>query len=128
VRAFRVAERDLDGECREIRVEGELDLSVAEQLQERLDLAAKGGVDVLVCLDKCDFVDSSGIAALVLAHKLIASRGRRLFVCHPTSQVHRILTLTGLTGDGLVFDCADGTLTERFGHVAGLPRESPQEP
>lgn len=117
MRAFRITERDLDAECREIRVEGELDLAVAKQFQERLDAAVSDGVEVLVCLDRCDFMDSTGIATIVMAHNLMASKGQRLFVCHPAAQVRRILALTGLTDDGLVFDSTNGALAERFGHV-----------
>ncbi len=83
MRAFRISERDLDAGCREIRLEGELDLSVAERFQARLAAAAFDDVEVLVCLDDCDFVDSTGIAVIVLAHKLMDDRGRRLMVSIP---------------------------------------------
>jgi hypothetical protein len=33
MRAFRINERDLSGKCREVRPEGELDLSVADRFQ-----------------------------------------------------------------------------------------------
>ena len=103
-----------------MRVEGELDLSVADQLRERLDAAALADVEVFVCLERCDFIDSTGIAAIISAHKVMASRGRRLFVCNPSGQVSRILTVTGLNDVGLVYDSIDAALAER-----SSPRASP---
>jgi stage II sporulation protein AA (anti-sigma F factor antagonist) len=116
--AFRINERDLDGECREIRLEGELDLSVADRLQARLDAAVADDVEVLVCVDECDFIDSTGIAVIVLAYKLMEDRGRRLFVSDPSPEVRRVLDITGLTDQGIVFESTDAALAERFGRVA----------
>lgn len=121
VRPFRISEVDLDPGCREMRVEGELDLSVADQFKKRLEAAAVDDVEVLVCLERCDFIDSTGIAAIVVAHKLMASKGRRLLVCSPTGQVSRILALTGLDDAGLVYASTDTALAERFGHAVTRP-------
>jgi len=121
MRPFRISEVDLDSECREMRVEGELDLSVADQFQKRLDVAATEGIEVLVCLKRCDFIDSTAIAAIVFAHKLMASRGRRLLVCNPSGQVSRILAVTGLNDVGLIYDSADAALAERSGHAVTRP-------
>jgi anti-anti-sigma factor len=117
MRTFRISERDFEGGCRQIRLEGELDLSVADRFQARLDAAVVEGVEVLVCLEECDFIDSTGIAVIVLAHKLMTSKGRRLLVCHPSAEVNRLLALTGLTDEGIVFGGNDAALSERFGHV-----------
>ncbi len=121
VRAFRISEVDLDSGCREVRVEGELDLSVADQFQRRLDAAATDDVEVLICLERCDFIDSTGIAAIVFAHKLLADKGRRLLVCAPSRQVSRILTITGLNHVGLVYASAEEALAEGFGPATEQP-------
>jgi anti-anti-sigma factor len=121
MRTFNVSERDLNPGCRELRLEGELDLAVAERFQQRLDAAAADDVDVLVCLEECDFMDSSGIAVIVLAHRLLAEKGRRLAVCHPSGEVSRILAMTGLIEEGIVVDGTDTALPERFGHVVSRP-------
>lgn len=113
VRPFRISEKDLDSECRELRVEGELDLAVAHQLKSRLDAAAAENVEVLVFLDRCDFIDSTGIAAIVSAHQSMASMGRRLLVCNPSGQVSRVLALTGLSDTGLVHNGAEAALAEQ---------------
>jgi anti-anti-sigma regulatory factor len=43
----------------------------------------------------------------------MADKGRRLFVCNPSGQVGRILDVTGLRDNGLVFDSIDEALAER---------------
>jgi anti-anti-sigma factor len=106
MRAFRISEKDLDSECRELCVEGELDLAVADQFEKRLEAASKEDVDVLVRLDQCEFIDSTGIAAIVWAHKLMAAKGRRLLLSSPSGQVSRVLAVTGLSDNGLVSDRA----------------------
>lgn len=113
IRAFRVSEVDHDSGCREIRVDGELDLSVADQLRQRLEAAAEEDVEVLVCLDRCDFIDSTGIAAIVMARKRLAEKGRRLVVCNLTPPVSRIFAITGLDRDGFVYTSAEVALSER---------------
>ena len=125
LRPFVIGERELDAGYREIRPEGELDLSVADRFQERLNAAAGEDVEVLVCLAGCDFIDSTGVAAIILAHKLMVGRGRRLFICHPSPEVSRILALTGLTDEGLVLDADDEVLARRFGHAVGRAAELP---
>lgn len=119
MRPFRISEVDLDPECREMRVEGELDLSVADQFHKRLEAAAMEDIEVLVCLERCDFIDSTGIAAIVLARKLMASRGRRLLVCNPSGQVSRIFAITGLNDVGLIYASTEAALAERFGQSTG---------
>lgn len=119
MRPFRISEVDLDPECREMRVEGELDLSVADQFHKRLDAAAMEDIEVLVCLERCDFIDSTGIAAIVSAHKLMVSRGRRLLVCNPSGQVSRIFAITGLNDVGLIYASTEAALAERSGQSTG---------
>jgi anti-sigma B factor antagonist len=108
---FKVTERDLRPGCRDVRVEGELDLAVSGQLDEVLT-AAVGECDcVLVGLERCAFIDSSGIAVILRAHNRMQEEGRRLAVYAPTDQVLRVLSMTGLTGNGLVFDTAEEALS-----------------
>lgn len=99
---FKLTESDPRPGCRQIEVEGELDLAVADQLKEAIDHAASQR-QVLIDLKRCDFIDSTGVAVILRAHGQMAGEGRRLAVCCPSEQVLRVLTVTGLTGNGLVF-------------------------
>lgn len=108
---FNVTERDLRPGCRDVQVEGELDLAVAGQLDEVLATAAEECTRVLVGLERCAFIDSSGIAVILRAHNRMAEEGNRLAVYAPTAQVLRVLSMTGLTANGLVFDNVEEALT-----------------
>jgi anti-sigma B factor antagonist len=107
---FNVSERDLESGARDIQVEGELDLAVAGQLDEVLGKACEQCERVLVGLERCAFIDSSGIAVILRAHNRMQGDGNRLVVYAPTDQVLRVLSMTGLTSNGLVFDSAEQAL------------------
>jgi len=104
MRAFKLVEREVSPECREIQVVGELDLAVAELLQDALDRVDSDCAQILVGLENCEFIDSTGIAVVVNAHQRFAAEGRRVVLCSPNSQVLRVLSITGLTANGLVFE------------------------
>jgi anti-sigma B factor antagonist len=108
---FNLTERDLQPGCRDIQVEGELDLAVAGELDEALTAAVGECRRVLVGLERCTFIDSSGIAVILRAHNRMEEEGNRLAVYAPTNQVLRILSMTGLIANGLAFDSAEEALT-----------------
>jgi anti-anti-sigma factor len=108
---FNVTAKDLRPGCRDIQIEGELDLAVAGRLDEVLTVAVEECDRVLVGLERCAFIDSSGIAVILRAHNRMAEEGNRLAVYAPTAQVQRVLEMTGLTGNGLVFDSAEEALS-----------------
>lgn len=108
---FNVSARDLQPGCRDIQIEGELDLAVAARLDEVLTSAVEECSAVLVGLERCDFIDSSGIAVILRAHSRMEGAGNRLGVYAPTAQVLRVLSMTGLTANGLVFDSAEEALS-----------------
>jgi anti-sigma B factor antagonist len=117
LQTFKLIERDLRPGCREIQVEGELDLAVADQLVDGLARAGAECRYVLVGLEGCGFIDSTGIAAIVHAHNELAERGGRLALYAPDHQVLRVLSVTGLTSNGLVFESAEEALSA-FGSLA----------
>jgi anti-anti-sigma factor len=110
MRAFRLVERDLSADCREILVEGELDLAVAERLQEALERSGAECAQTVIGLEDCEFIDSTGIAVVIQAQQRFAEEGRQIALYAPRSQVLRILAITGLTANGLVFESADEAL------------------
>lgn len=108
---FKVTERDLQPGCRDVQIEGELDLAVSGQVDEVLTTAAGQCERVLVGLQRCEFIDSSGIAVILRAHHRLEAEGGRLAVYAPTDQVMRVLSMTGLTANGLVFESAEEALS-----------------
>jgi anti-sigma B factor antagonist len=107
---FKVSEHDLDSGARDVQVEGELDLAVAGELDQVLLKAVEQCEQVMVGLERCAFIDSSGIAVILRAHTRMQEEGNRLAVYGPTAQVLRVLSMTGLTSNGLVFDSAEEAL------------------
>jgi anti-anti-sigma factor len=99
---LKLTESRLETGTVEIAVEGELDLSVGEQLQEAIEAADSRSM--LIDLAGCTFIDSTGIAVFLRARRLRDEDGGGRLVLHsPTRQVLRVLTVTGLTGDGLLY-------------------------
>lgn len=98
-------------DCRDVQVEGELDLAVAGELDAVLTAAASKYRRVLVGLERCAFIDSSGIAVILRAHGRMEGEGRGLAVYAATDQVLRVLSMTGLTNNGLVFASAEEALS-----------------
>ena len=78
-------------------VKGELDAATAPDLLERM---ARTSGDVEVNLTAVTFIDSSGLAALIQAHRSLGGQGRRLTIVEPSTAVQRVLTLSGV-GDHL---------------------------
>jgi anti-anti-sigma factor len=108
---FKVSTRELSPGTRDVQIEGELDLAVAGQLDEVLAAAVGACTQVLVGLERCAFIDSSGIAVILRAHNRMEQEGNRLVVYAATDQVLRVLSMTGLTSNGLVFDTAEEALS-----------------
>ncbi len=83
-------------------VAGELDLATSPTLEQELNRPRDGDIDlVIVDLRDLRFMDSTGLHALVKAHKRARDAGRRFALVHGGGQVERLLNLTGV-GDLLV--------------------------
>ena len=86
-----------------LEAEGELDLSSAAELRGPLFDRVEGGLRIVLDLSKVSFIDSSGIAVLVHAHRAtnggLASNGAGPAlhtVIAPGSQVARVFELATL--------------------------------
>jgi len=75
-------------------VNGEVVLETAEQLRAALDEVIDGGADRLVVdLSGVEFIDSSGLAALIAA----ATRAQSFVSRRPSLAVRRLVRATGLS-------------------------------
>lgn len=87
-----------DGRTTVLRLTGELDMATADVLRHHI-LLALGQHDpdrLLLDLTGLEFADSSGLAAMVWAHRLLTERGRQLRLYRPQPGVRRVLHVTGL--------------------------------
>jgi anti-sigma B factor antagonist len=109
---LQIAERDLGKERCELRLEGELDLWSIERLQAVLQRVARANDAVLVGLEQCRFIDSTGIALFLQARRQLEDEGGRLLLYGCSDQVLRVFTVAGLTEAGMVFDTREAALAE----------------
>jgi anti-sigma B factor antagonist len=80
-----------------VHLVGELDIASAPCLRTHLRrLAAGGAHEVEVELDELEFMDASGLAALLDGRKWLRHQGGDLVLVSPTAPTRRLLRLTGL--------------------------------
>jgi anti-sigma B factor antagonist len=79
-----------------VALAGECDLAVREELTAALLAAVRRASVVLVDLSGLDFLDSSGVHGLVVAHHAAKDAGKKLFAVNPTGSVAAVLELTGV--------------------------------
>jgi anti-anti-sigma factor len=93
---FRVEVRS-EGKAAVVVVSGELDLASGPELERALEQLADPPTELLVIdLRQVEFMDSTGLSIIVKAHQRFADAGRQLALVRGTSQVQRLLDLTGV--------------------------------
>ena len=80
-----------------ISVMGEIDVFAAPLLRRAVDDAlGQGGLELWIDLSETEFMDSSGLHALVDAHARVVELERRLTVICPPGPVRRVIDVSGL--------------------------------
>lgn len=78
-----------------VTVEGRVDVETAEEFKNRLkDLAQYQVLQVFVDVSAVDFIDSSGLSAMVSGLKALRKHGGALILCGPQPQALKALRLT----------------------------------
>jgi anti-sigma B factor antagonist len=86
------------GDCAVLQVTGEVDVYTAPMLREQMrELSAKGAVHLIADLGRVDFLDSTGLGALVGGLKRLREAGGSLALVISTPRILRIFQITGLT-------------------------------
>jgi anti-anti-sigma factor len=109
---LQIAERSLGRDRCELELAGELDLWTIERLQAVLQRVTRDNEAVLVGLESCEFVDSTGIALFLQARRQLEDKGGRLALYGCSDQVLRIFTVAGLTDAGIVFNTRKEAVAE----------------
>lgn len=98
MREFRLDTVGPIGDCAVLQVTGEVDVYTAPMLREQMrDLAAKGAVHLIADLGQVDFLDSTGLGALVGGLKRLREAGGSLALVISAPRILRIFQITGLT-------------------------------
>jgi anti-anti-sigma factor len=85
------------GDATRLEVSGALDLATADQFTERVRSVSAGAPKVVLDLSGVDFMDSSGLAALLAAVTEIRRADRQIDVVPELGpQVARLLKITGV--------------------------------
>jgi anti-sigma B factor antagonist len=80
-----------------IAAAGEIDLVTAHRLEDAADTALDQGThDLWIDLSDVEFIDSTGIHALLQVRSRVEALNRRLAVICPISPIRRAFALTGL--------------------------------
>lgn len=76
---------------------GVIDSHTAARLSERLGHLGVGA-DVAIDISGVEFIDSSGLRAVIAAHVALAEAGHRLLLTGQSEPFDRLLQITGLDG------------------------------
>ncbi|WP_250002744.1 STAS domain-containing protein [Actinoplanes sp. M2I2] len=79
-----------------VTLAGECDLAVRDELHAVLDAAVQASPLVIVDLTRLDFLDSSGLHGLVVAHLEAQARGGRITLANAGGAVADVLDITGV--------------------------------
>ena len=77
-----------------VSVNGEIDGAVKDEFSTALDEAQSLNMPLIVDLERCSFIDSTGIGLLIRTSRRAAEGKFALVACGP--QVHRVLDLVGI--------------------------------
>ena len=100
-----------------VALRGQLDMAEAAGAAAAFRAVAARGPQIIVDLAGLEFIDSSGVAALVRGRNLARQAGGDLLLAAPRQQVLRVLTLTRLVD---VFP-VHATVAEAAGHYRRVP-------
>ncbi len=78
----------------ELRVHGDVDLGSGKRLERQIDTIVGAGGRVVVNLEECSFLDSSGLSALIRTSRHADGVGRFAVVCPEGSTVRHLFSLT----------------------------------
>jgi anti-anti-sigma factor len=93
--SVELSTREGDGQV-VVVLRGELDVTEAAKVAASLAVVAASGRTVIVDLEGLEFIDSSGLAALVRARQHARRAGFDLLLAAPQHQVLRMLAITRL--------------------------------
>ena len=97
MREFRLDTAGPAGDCAVLQVTGEVDVYTAPMLREQIrELSANGAVHLIVDLGQVDFLDSTGLGALVGGLRRLREAGGSLALVISTSRILRLFQITGL--------------------------------
>lgn len=99
-----------------VSVRGEIDLSTADQFRAAIEAAMDGRGPLEIDLAGTTFMDSSGLAVLVAAHRRLGQAQEALVVRDPGPSIRKMLEISGV---GALLDVRPALADERRSPVTG---------
>lgn len=88
---------ELDADFWEVFVNGELDVSTADQFKEYLHkLIDKDIKNIRFDLNNLDYIDSTGLGVMIGVLKRIKIENKEIYIKSPKDNVKKIFSITGL--------------------------------
>jgi anti-anti-sigma factor len=75
-----------------LQIDDDLDASYITRVRANIESLAEAGEDVILDLSKVEFVDSSGLGALVFLHKRLVAKGHKLKIVGLKGQPLQLFT------------------------------------
>ncbi|MEO5920197.1 MAG: STAS domain-containing protein [Pseudolysinimonas sp.] len=105
--------RDLTGDIAVIQLVGRLNMASAARLREAVtSIVDSGRTRVSIDMSGVDFLDSSGLGAIISALKTTRQAGGDLRIAAPTGQAKLVLQLTNLDRVLTAYDDAETAFNE----------------
>jgi anti-anti-sigma factor len=89
----------MEGGVAVVALRGELDVAATPELEDALLAAADepGVQGIVIDLSELDFMDSSGLRAVVMADQRLSEQGLRFALVRGGEPVHRVFEITRMT-------------------------------
>ena len=99
-----------EGKTVRAKIEGELDMLVADDLREKIDaeINRTAARELIFDLSLVEFIDSSGLGVMVGRYNRMRAFGGIVSVCGSNERVYHILELSGITRIMQVQKLSDG--------------------
>lgn len=81
-----------------VKISGDLDLVIAKEFRETIDkiLSDKLIRNLILDISEVNFIDSSGLGAILGRYKFLKQRGGKMSIWGANPSVYRILDLSGI--------------------------------
>ncbi len=108
------------GDCAVLQMAGEMDVYTSPKLRKQVaDLAEGGVIHVIADLRGIDFLDSTGLGALVGGQKRLRIREGSLMIVTDGGRILKLFQITGLTHAFALHSCVmDAISADRHWQVA----------
>ena len=86
------------GDVRVVRIAGNLDTQTSPVTQEQLtQLIQDGATKILLDLEELNYISSSGLRVLLVAHKRLEGNSGQVRICNPNTMVREVFDTSGFS-------------------------------